>query len=449
MKDASGAFETAIAQGTTRLTQLLELTRKDGVVHRRTTAQRDKTYDLELYKAGGFDPTDLTTTTDQGLGSIDLTCYFDDEITEELVRLGALDDAKVRILWADWSLPSAGTINMFSGIVLNSKVSNERVCGLNIAGIMATATRTIGETRSTTCRAIFGDDRCKFDVESMARNAVVIGQDNKRLILDFEGDPNPQDAGEHDEWQVVLSMLGRSARGEVGVAALELNGLAFHATVLGSALVGTLFASENTVNLPNLEDGLDATVWRAEQERNIRIGIVLPAPSAVHEVYFKIPAIRNAPRQMKLQFRDTGDPNWTDAIGFTRPKEGGVWLWNRGGHDADILTKHVRKVADDEDDVDTNEEWDSFTDGLLKFTSGANLDDVYQIVKYQENEAGHAIVDLVLRPAREIELGVDTVRIYPGCDRSFKRCRWWNNVINRRAEDYVPSEEYQGQNRLP
>lgn len=77
--------------------------------------------------------------------------------------------------------------------------------------------------------------------------------------------------------------------------------------------------------------------------------------------------------------------------------------------------------------------------GTLRFTSGDNAGRTIEIIGY---DAGTRTIELFEAAGYAITAGTDLV-LAPGCDGSLTRCKFYNNVINRRAEDYVPgNDEY-------
>lgn len=168
MKTASAQLEDDLAESVTTLAAAIEVTRKDAIVHRFTNATRSVVLGGQTFKHnGGFDPSDLTSTHDDGISSAAVSTFFDSELTEVDVRAGKLDQARVKIYWFNWSDPTSGTMTMLNGIVMRASVTDESACQLEISGRMSTATRPLGELRTPNCRAIFGDARCKVDIEAL------------------------------------------------------------------------------------------------------------------------------------------------------------------------------------------------------------------------------------------------------------------------------------------
>lgn len=75
--------------------------------------------------------------------------------------------------------------------------------------------------------------------------------------------------------------------------------------------------------------------------------------------------------------------------------------------------------------------------GTVRFTSGDNTGRVVEIIGYNSTTRE---IDLFEAVAYPILVGT-TVVVAPGCDGSLAQCKFYNNVVNRRAEDYVPGND--------
>lgn len=115
-------------------------------------------------------------------------------------------------------------------------------------------------------------------------------------------------------------------------------------------------------------------------------------------------------------------------------------------------TRCSLNIADYEDDavIETVTGRDSFTvtaayvepeqgitPGTVRFVDGENAGRVIEIIGYT---AASRTIDLFEGASYEITPGTNIV-IAPGCDGSLERCKFYDNVVNRRAEDYVPGND--------
>lgn len=75
--------------------------------------------------------------------------------------------------------------------------------------------------------------------------------------------------------------------------------------------------------------------------------------------------------------------------------------------------------------------------GTVRFVSGNNAGRVLEIIGYDDTTKTITMFE----PAYyEITAGTQVV-VSPGCDKSLTRCKQYGNVVNRRAEDYVPGTD--------
>lgn len=79
-----------------------------------------------------------------------------------------------------------------------------------------------------------------------------------------------------------------------------------------------------------------------------------------------------------------------------------------------------------------------FLDGVVTFTSGENDGRSMEVKGWVQSTA---TVHLFLPMPRPIAVG-DTFTIYPGCAKTVEMCRdRYNNIVNMRAEPYVPGQD--------
>lgn len=79
----------------------------------------------------------------------------------------------------------------------------------------------------------------------------------------------------------------------------------------------------------------------------------------------------------------------------------------------------------------------SLVPGTVRFTSGENAGRVLEIIAYNETTRKVELFENISYP---ILIGT-TVVVAPGCDGLLDTCKDYGNVINRRAEDYVPGND--------
>jgi hypothetical protein len=427
-------LESRIAAGATSLCQLLEITLRDGTIIRRTTATRQKTFGGNLFKPGGFDPTNIMSTSETGIGNLSITAYFDQDITEYDVRTGRYTGVTARILWGDYMFPQYGTMVKFNGVILSASITREGACQFNLSGQSALWMRPLGETRMPNCRAIFGDTRCKFPVEDHRRSAVIVAHSGRYLTIDYDG-TDPQVPLAHEWWRIVVQDTQYPGSDTTGYNT-RLQKVEFRETIGGADIAGgTIIASENLDDADNAFDS-STSLWTAFSQQAKWIGKHWSgAPKAITQVMLKAASeanyARSAPTHTALEWSDNGT-TWTRVIGFTENQQ--TWNPNQERTYQNTFQSATRQL--------------SFQAGLVLFDEGENAGDSYDIINVVSGAGELEIVRLALIPSRLVVDG-EAVWVYPGCDKTLARCKFWNNVVNFRGEPHVPTATVQGQQQLP
>ena len=429
-------------QGTaTTNAMLLEIIRADGTKFCFSTASSKKTWTTpngaSEFAPGGFDPTNITTTYDAGIAGVEITAFFQGSLTELDVRMGKFDGAVAAIYKADWLFPQYGVMPIFKGTILSSGVSNDGAVKFVLTGQIQKALRPLGGIRSAVCRAMFGDPlTCKFPIENHVREATVASLVGNILTLNIDGDIDAQAAGDHLLWRVHMSVFGDAPAGSSGEGVpsyTEITLLEISPTVGGPSYIITGVVDGASTDYEyggHSHDAWQGNRWQGQQDT--WNGILLNAPGPALQFKLRSGNAYYAPRSVKLEWSDNADDirggPWHEVIGFGQ--SGLTWTDNE--------TKTFVRTGGD---VNT-----SYNAGLVKFLEGNNLGEAFDIIDYEE-VGDLATVRLAIVPPQSVTVGED-VLIYPGCDKTLTRCKYWGNVVNRRAEDYIPTATFQGQNRL-
>lgn len=426
MKAVDGGFNTALQSGVTQLCQLLEITRRDGVIYRRSTATRAKTFEDEVFEGGGFDPTDISSTSSAGVSDVEVVAYFNDELTLEDVSKGKLDDASCRVLWAFWPSPELGTMTMFSGVVSNTEITDDRTAvRFSMSGQISTLLGSIGEVRSATCRAVFGDDRCKVDIDALKVSAEVVSLIGKTLVVDIGAAEPLINTDAHEYWRI---RTARATGRDISYSSIVE--VEFRELVAGSneAVGGTPIAGMNSATAGNAFDASDSTEWRFTSQQSW-IGYQFATPINIREIAVKGPAVTlAAPSALTVEWSNDAD-EWTAVVGlnFTNLS----------------FASSETKVLNASDGSNPVTPSGAFSFGSVYFIDGAESFDIVSAAI-----AGSDVtLKLASTPLFTVEAG-DLVDLYPGCDKTLARCKFYSNVVNFRGEPYTPTSNYQGQNSI-
>jgi hypothetical protein len=436
-QDIDAGLLTRFQSKATSAALMLLVIRKDGEVYACSTATREKEWltpqGTHTYLSGGFDPTNITTTFSEGIAGVELIMYFQGVLTQADVRQGKFDGAVAYMYWGDWSQPDLEALPIFSGYILSSGVTNQSVAKFVLTGQMQKALKPLGEVRQANCRAMFGDDRCKFPIEDHVLDATVTSLTGNILTLDVT---TPLlDDGDHLLWRVHMSVAGDPPEaGQAAPAYTEITLLEIRPTVGGASYIITGAVDGASTDFeygsPPSSDAWQGNTWTGQVDT--WNGILLNAPGPAREFVLRAGNAFNAPRSVWLEYSDNGADirggPWTEAIGYRQ--SGLVWT--------DDETKVFSRAGGD---VQA-----SYDAGLVKFTAGANIGEAFDIIEYSQ-VGDIATVRLAIVPTRAVEVG-EAVLVYPGCDKTLQRCKYWANVINFRGEPYIPTATFQGQNRL-
>lgn len=104
-------------------------------------------------------------------------------LTDEDLRHGRWDGARIRLSAVDWESPGAAAVEMLAGELGEVAASG----GSFTADLVGAASRLNGSVCPSTspqCRAEFGDKRCRFDLSGLSRRAAVVSSAAGELRLD-------------------------------------------------------------------------------------------------------------------------------------------------------------------------------------------------------------------------------------------------------------------------
>ena len=173
MKPATANLDEKISDEVTNFVSCWKLTLKDGSVMGFTSNSTDLEIDGILYRARtGVNCSHIETSNNFSVDNLDVTGVLNGEdITEASLLTGKYDFAKVEIFSVD-------TINPANRIIERVGYLGEVTVrdGLFISEVRGLAQRLqcqVGELYSPTCRATFGDRRCKVDLAAYTMSGTV------------------------------------------------------------------------------------------------------------------------------------------------------------------------------------------------------------------------------------------------------------------------------------
>ena len=164
------------------------LERIDGQVFRWTDHDESLTIDGEVYDgswSGGFDKSAIESNLGLGPTDLEVVGFLGAGLKRIDVEAGRFDGAAIRIFMVDWTQPSTGTIELRHGTLGEVVIADQHTYKVEIRGLAAPFTQTIGEVYSPECRANFCDKRCQLDINHYTHlRGVATITDMRRFTLD-------------------------------------------------------------------------------------------------------------------------------------------------------------------------------------------------------------------------------------------------------------------------
>lgn len=175
MKPVTPEMAEALALNLTYLCRLWTIKRKDGQLFRFTDHDRDVTYAGEIYTSKtAFQASAIQTTINSAAGNLDVSVLLAEGSIEYLdLERGMFDDAHVSIDIVSYKAPEMGAIAVFEGVVYSVQLPNTQLGTLQLVGGVRRSARPMVEHYSPSCRASFGDERCKFDLATVTETFTI------------------------------------------------------------------------------------------------------------------------------------------------------------------------------------------------------------------------------------------------------------------------------------
>lgn len=170
VQNISNDLELALAQTTTYLCRIWELTCDNGEVFRFTDLTEDIVYDGETYK---YDPGIRVSSIVITSGGQPDNAQIEVVASENFlpmarIRNGGLSKATFKLWVIDWRDPDFyGALELFGGMTSTIKFNNKNRVSLSVNSDNGEDAQSIGERYSRQCRAQLGDERCKVNLEAL------------------------------------------------------------------------------------------------------------------------------------------------------------------------------------------------------------------------------------------------------------------------------------------
>lgn len=166
MKTISIALASHIAQPTTTLARLWEITRRDGTKFHFTDHDLDILYGGDTYEAlTGFSSSDIETSGQLNVDDLEVTTFFDAaSITQVDVEAGKWDGATIRLMVVNYADLTQGALLQRFGELGQFSYDGQRFRA-ELRGLMQYLANNIGRTYGANCPYQLGDADCKVDLD--------------------------------------------------------------------------------------------------------------------------------------------------------------------------------------------------------------------------------------------------------------------------------------------
>lgn len=167
MRATSVNLTNHLNQEVTTLATLWKVTRVDGQIFGFTDASKNITYSGVLYRADtGHVPSNITSNAKLSVDNLEVEAVLSSEvITEEDVNAGLWDYAEVEICLVNYKDLTQGILGQRKGWMGSIKLGRTSFIA-ELRGMAQKLQQQIGELYSPSCRATFGDARCKVNKAS-------------------------------------------------------------------------------------------------------------------------------------------------------------------------------------------------------------------------------------------------------------------------------------------
>lgn len=184
MKSISAGLKAAIAEGTTTLARLFEITTTGGLVLRFTDHDTDLFYNLisivppaiqhTWHASSGVSVSSIVTSSTNSQSSTQVRVVYTTGFIEELACIrGEFDGARMRVFFLDWTDYSLGHATLFEGVLGSFQNSFKGYGFFELFNKFAQLRRPLGAVYSPECRADLGDARCGVDINALSDSFTV------------------------------------------------------------------------------------------------------------------------------------------------------------------------------------------------------------------------------------------------------------------------------------
>ncbi|SDR47050.1 DUF2163 domain-containing protein [Paraburkholderia tuberum] len=164
-RNISQAMATWLASDVLTFATCAQITRKDGTAFGFTDHDADIVYNGFTYQSrGGYSPSAVEAADDLSTANLEINALFLDSggaVTQADIEAGLWDNAAVLIFGVNYADLTMGQVNLTAGNLGQFTILNGG-WKVELRGLAQTLQQTISQMYSPSCRALFGDSRCKL-----------------------------------------------------------------------------------------------------------------------------------------------------------------------------------------------------------------------------------------------------------------------------------------------
>jgi hypothetical protein len=220
MRDVSAQLKERFAREDLSICRCVTLTLVNGDVFYLTDLNRKiKVGQTEFLPNPAIDVAAIRTGQASASQSTEIKLLYTEtgSLSERPVRFGSLNNATCEVFWVDYRRPDLGGVRVMSGKVASVETPRKGYCVLNIASAALSGSSILpGEVYSKRCRNVFGDKRCKVDVDALSVPFVVIQTfpDRASFAINGYADATPPVVEDPPEPPRENGELKQAAKGE-------------------------------------------------------------------------------------------------------------------------------------------------------------------------------------------------------------------------------------------
>lgn len=181
----SASMAQHLAQEVTTTAYLWKVIRQDSAIFTFTSHDAPIVFDGHTYEASaGFMPSAVQTTSGLAVDDLELEGLLSSEsITQQDLVAGLWDGAEVWLYQVNYLDLTAGAVICRRGWIGEVR-SGKTSFVAELRGVAQRLSQQIGQFYSPSCRADFGDGRCKLNLASFTVTGAVTGVTNRHVFTD-------------------------------------------------------------------------------------------------------------------------------------------------------------------------------------------------------------------------------------------------------------------------